>query len=175
MSEAWPDNLVAVAEVLGPQGNRGEIKAVPLTDRPERFAELRTVTAWKDGVQRRLTLESWRAWRDFVILGFAELTGIDDAEAIRGAMICIDAAERAVLPEGRYYHDDLVGLLAVTVTGRPLGRVTSVMTTKAHDVLVVADPDGRELLLPAVRAVIARVDLEAGTLLVNPLPGLLEQ
>ena len=170
---AWPKHLVAVAEVLCPQGNRGEVKVLPLTGRPERFAALSTVTAWRDGRERVLTLTGWRPWRQFVILGFAELTGIDDAESLRGALICVQAAERAPLPPGEYYHDDLIGLAVATERGRPLGRVTSIVATGANDVLVARDETGREILIPAVKAVVVQVDLAAGTIIIRELPGLL--
>lgn len=172
--KAWPEDLVAVAEVLCPQGNRGEVKAVPLTGRLERFGEIRAVAAWKDGASRPLTLVRWRAWRQFVILGFAELGTIGEAEAIRGAMICIPAQERAVLPPGQYYHDDLLGLRVVTEDGRTLGRVVEIIVTGANDVLVVKDERGHEVLIPALRSVVLRVDLGAKTIVVRPLPGLLE-
>ena len=138
MTEAWPDHLVAVAEVLSPQGNRGEVKAMPLTGRLERFAELCAVTAWKDGTERSLTLVAWRPWRQYVVLGFAELGDIEGAEAIRGALVCVSAGERAALPPEQYYHDDLVGLAVMTEAGQRLGRVVSILTTGANDVFVVA-------------------------------------
>lgn len=172
--KAWPGDLVAVAEVLCPQGNRGEVKAIPLTSRLERFGELRSVTAWKDGASRPLTLVRWRAWRQFVILGFAEVAGIGEAEALRGAMICITARERAALPAGEYYHDDLLGLSVMTEEGRDLGRVVEIIVTGANDVLVVRDEGGRQVLIPALRSVVIKVDLGAGSIVVRPLPGLLE-
>ncbi|MGQ9780121.1 MAG: ribosome maturation factor RimM [Bacillota bacterium] len=170
----WPEELVAVAEVISPQGNRGEVKAMPLTGHLERFDVLRAVVAWKDGRARPLTLTAWRAWRNFIVLGFAELTTIGEAETLRGAMICVRAEERAVLPTDEYYHDDLFGLQVLTEEGRALGRVTEILVTGANDVLVVKDEAGGEVLLPALREVIVRVDLSAKQMLVRPLPGLLD-
>lgn len=170
----WPQELVAVAEVVSPQGNRGEVKAVPLTGHLERFDALRAVVAWKDGTERPLTLTAWRAWRGFVILGFAELATIGEAETLRGAMICVRAEERAALPADEYYHDDLFGLQVLTEEGRPLGRIAAILVTGANDVLVVKDEAGEEVLLPALREVVLRVDLQAKTMIVRPLPGLLE-
>lgn len=174
MNGVWPEDLVAVAEVLCPHGNKGEVKALPLTGRPDRFGELRTVVAWKDGAGRPLTLARWRAWRQFVVLGFAELTDIGGAETVREAMICIRAEERASLPQWQYYHDDLLGAAVMTDTGCRLGQVVSIMPTGANDVLVVRSPDGREVLLPALRSVIADVDVAARVLTIRPLPGLLD-
>ncbi|NLG83273.1 MAG: 16S rRNA processing protein RimM [Firmicutes bacterium] len=170
----WPEELVAVAQVVSPQGNRGQVKAIPLTGHLERFDTLQRVMVWKDGRMRPLTLTTWRAWRGFVILAFAELTTMDEAEALRGAMICVRVEERAALPADEYYHDDLFGLQVLTEDGRLLGRITEILATGANDVLVVADEAGKEVLLPALREVVVQVDLAAGRMIVHPLPGLLD-
>lgn len=174
MNEPWPAHLVAVAEVVCPQGNKGEVKAVPLTGRLERFDGLGAVTAWLNGRERSLTLDSWRAWRQFVILKFAELASIDDAETIRGASICVRLEERAELPPDQYYHDDLLGLSVCGEDGREYGRVSSILTTGANDVLVATDETGREVLIPALKTVIIKVDMAARRLIFRALPGLLD-
>ena len=170
----WPQELVAVAEVVSPQGNRGEVKAIPLTGHLERFDRLRAVVAWKDGRARPLTLTAWRSWRNFIFLGFAEVASIAEAENLRGAAICVRVEERAALPTGEYYHDDLFGLAVLTEEGRVLGRVEEIIVTGANDVLVVKNEAGEELLLPALREVVLRVDLSAKQMIVRPLPGLLD-
>lgn len=172
MSGPWPEELVAVAMVLRPQGNRGEVKAVPLTGRSERFAELRRVTAWRKGEAKELILKAWRTWRQFVILGFDGIDGIESAETLRGAMICVPREERGVLPPGHYYHDDLLGLAVQTAEGEPLGRLAEILETGASDVFVVRAEDGRETLVPALAAVVARIDLEAGLMVVDLPEGL---
>lgn len=166
MTAPWPKGLVAVAEVLCPQGNRGEVKAVPLTGRHERFDELRQVIAWRDGEQRDLIVRTWRAWRQFIVFGFVGIDGIEAAETLRGAMICVPREERGVLPPGHYYHDDLVGLAVRTSQGEPLGRLAEVLETGANDVFVVRSEDGRETLIPALAAVVVAVDLAAREMVV---------
>jgi len=163
-----------VAEVVCPQGNRGEVKAVPLTGQLERYDGLGAVTAWHSGRERTLILESWRAWRQFVVLKFAGLESIDDAETIRGALICVRIEERAELPPDQFYHDDLLGLAVCSEDGREYGRVSSILTTGANDVLVATDEAGREVLIPALKAVIITVDVAARRLIFRALPGLLD-
>jgi len=75
------------------------------------------------------------------------------------------------LEEGEYYCHQIEGLHAVTTEGERLGRVTEVLATGANDVYVVRGSQG-ELLLPAVKDVILRVDLEAGVLVVRLPEGL---
>ncbi|MGE5528695.1 MAG: ribosome maturation factor RimM [Patescibacteria group bacterium] len=173
MTPPWPENLVAVAEILRPQGNRGQVKAALLTKSPERLGDLRTLTAWRDGSGRTLTLTAWRMQGEYAVLDFAESKSITEAEELRGALVCVKAAERAPLPPDSYYHDDLIGLAVEDGQGARLGTVRSVMTTGANDVLVVALAGGGELLVPAVKAAIREVDLSGGRIVIDARAGVM--
>ncbi len=175
MKPVWPNDLVAVAEVICPQGNKGEVKALALTGSPERFATLRTLTAWRDGARLTLTLTAWRQWRGYLVLGFAEASNIDAAESLRGSLLCINAAERAALPQDQFYQDDLLGLSVVTEDGDPVGRLISISATGANDVFEIRDAQGREFYIPAIRSVVVRVDLAARVMVIRPIPGLLDE
>ena len=103
--------------------------------------------------------------------------GVEDrnaAELLRGRVLQVDARTLPPLEdEDEYYDSQLVGLAAVLADGRPLGTVTDVLHLPHGDVLVVA-ADGREVLVPFVRAIVPAVDLAAGTLVVDPPEGLLD-
>ena len=79
--------------------------------------------------------------------------------------------EAPALPEGTYYHYQLIGLEVRTAEGDDLGRVVEVLATGGTDVYVVHGPRG-EALLPATSEVVAAIDLEAGRMTVTPLPGM---
>lgn len=169
-----PRSRVVIGEVRRPHGIRGEIKVHPLTEHRERFFRLQAV--YINGAKRRVTQA--RLAHDGVIL---RLEGVGDrtqAEALRGSLLEVDLAEVFPLPEGEYYWFQLQGLRAVTDTGKELGRVTEIWRTPAHDVLVIAgssEAGGQrpQYLVPAVRAVVAEVDLDRGRLVVREIPGLL--
>ena len=80
-----------------------------------------------------------------------------------------------VLPEGEYYHHQLLGLVVIDDQARQLGQIAEIVTTPANDVYVVRRPAGPDLLLPAIPPVVLRVDLEKGEMHVHLLPGLLEE
>ena len=98
--------------------------------------------------------------------------GINDregAEALAGGVMYIREQDLPVLPEGRYYVHQIIGLEAVTLEGRRLGPVTDVLVTGANDVYVT--PAG---LIPATAEVVREIDLATGQMLIAPLPGMLE-
>ena len=108
------------------QGRHGEVAADILTDFPERFAERRQVFAQEEsGARRQLRLQEFWPHKERMVLKFAGVDSITDAEALVGCEIQIARAERAALDEGSAYVGDLVGC-TVTNAGQPIGAVADV-------------------------------------------------
>ena len=79
------------------------------------------------------------------------------------------------LPEGRYFVQDLIGLSAVDADdGHVYGKVTDVFPTGSNDVYQVTDGDGKNYLVPAIRDVVVRVDVDAGVMELRPMRGIFD-
>lgn len=161
---------VLVGRVGRAHGVRGDVAVEVRTDAPElRFA---------DGAVLRtdrgpLTVEHavWHSGR--LLVGFVGVADRSAAEALRGLDLRIPAADRGDAGADAWWDEDLVGLAAVTGDGRTLGTVTDVVHA-GQDLLAVTTPDGREVLVPFVRALVPRVDPGGRRLVVDPPPGLFE-
>ena len=163
----------AVGEVTAPFGMHGELKVRPLTDFPQRFTQTSTLYVGDEHTPH--AVEAARVHGPQVVLRLAGIASAEAAESLRGATLWIPAPELLPLPPDSYYLHDLVGLRVLHVDGRALGVVSDVLTGVGNDLLVVRDPQtGAEKLLPAVKAFIKRVDVPAGELLVEPVPGLFD-
>jgi 16S rRNA processing protein RimM len=79
------------------------------------------------------------------------------------------------LPDGDYYHHQVIGLDVVSETGRLLGKVTEILETGANDVLVVRSEAGREILLPMIEAVVREISLQDKQIHVHLIPGILDE
>ncbi|MCL6451862.1 MAG: ribosome maturation factor RimM [Acetobacteraceae bacterium] len=170
--------LIAVGQVVAPHNPRGEVRVLPLTDFPERF--LRTARVFVcppgGGEPVPLRVEAARLHRGMVLLKLEGCGDMAAAERLRGSMLKVPEEELVPLEPGRYYVFQIVGLEVFTASGQCLGRVEEVLQTGANDVYVVRGRRGGrpvEVLLPALREVVRRVDLEAGRLVVELPPGLL--
>ena len=164
---------MGVGRIVAAHGLRGEVKAVPLTDSPERLFELRSVFVSREGSggADRYEIESVREGGRHVLI---KLRGIDDrssAESLRGAWLNIPQSERLTPAGNAYYADQLRGLKVETGTGEAVGTVTDVLHTRAQDLLAV-DREGREILIPMVKALIRRVDLDSGKVVIESVEGL---
>jgi 16S rRNA processing protein RimM len=160
-----------VGRVGRAHGIRGEVAIDVRTDEPERRFAVGTTFATARG---RLTIESTR-WHGVRLLArFEEIADRTQAEAMRGAELRleVEADERPDDPE-EFYDHQLVGLSARLESGEPLGPVTDVLHLPAQDVLVV-DHDGREILVPFIGDFVPTVDLEDGSVVIRPAPGLLD-
>ncbi len=165
--EPWD---ICVGVIAGAHGIRGEVRVQPETDDPTRFANLTEVRLRApDGTQRDARLESFRPHRRGLLVKFAGLNDRTAAEDLRGWGIQIQRRMALPLGEDEYYVHDVIGLEVVTTDGEAVGRVTEVLRTGANDVYVT--PRG---LIPATKEVVKRVDLEAGRILIEPMPGLLD-
>ncbi len=156
---------------MRPRGNRGELLAESYSSRVDRFSRLQEVTLFPPGGRgegRAAVVESawWHQGR--LVLKFSGVDTISQAEALRDHEVSIPASERAELPEGEYYRDDLVGCeVAERETGKVLGRVTGWQDSGGAPLLVV-EGGGGELLIPFAASIC--VAIEAGRRIEVALP-----
>jgi 16S rRNA processing protein RimM len=165
--------LVAVGRIVRPQGRRGEVRIEALTDAPERLSELRECWLVPPAAGERHAVESvWFQGRVPVV----KLVGSDtisDAETLVGRLVTIPRTAVKPLPPDRYYAFDLVGCAVETPEGAALGTVAEVLVGPEHDYWTVQRGE-RAWLLPAVAAIVERVDLAARRVVVRPPEGLVE-
>jgi 16S rRNA processing protein RimM len=163
---------VCVGVVTGPQGVGGAVRIKSFTARPEDIAAYGPLA--DESGTRRLELRLVGAAKGVLI---ARLPGIDDrnrAEALRGLHLYLP---RAALPQTEpeeYYHADLIGLDVVLGDGTPVGRVRAVHDFGAGDTLEIERSGAPPAMVPFTRAVVPFVEIEAGRLVIEPPPGLLD-
>jgi 16S rRNA processing protein RimM len=167
------DEMVLVGIVARPHGNRGQVILNSETDFPEeRFREGATLYARLAGRIEALHVESARFQNGRPILGLQGFGSIDEAERLAGAELRIPASEQGRLPEGTYYHHELIGCEVVTGEGARLGEVADVQGQGDATRLVVRGPRA-EVLIPLAQEICA-VDVTAKRIVVTPPEGLLE-
>jgi 16S rRNA processing protein RimM len=165
-------NLI-IGEIVAPFGLAGEVKVRLETDFPERFKHLKQVCLrWPTGKAALHDVEGVRFHKGQVLLKLRGIVSIDTAEMLRNTLVQVRAEEAVALPANEYYIHDLVGCAVVTLDGRRLGEVTSVLRSDANDVLLIGQGKD-EVLLPMVRDVVRHVDVSARRIEVTLTPGLL--
>ena len=160
--------FVAIGEIVAPRGTKGELKVKVLTDFPQRFAPTATIY-----VNRQpLTIDTTTWHKGMAIIKVNSIDSREDAEQLRGKTVEIPQSQLQPLPEGQYYHFQLIGLEVWTTTEELLGNITEILTAESNDNYVVSGARG-ELLIPAIEDVVKSVDLSRGRVVIEPLKGLL--
>jgi 16S rRNA processing protein RimM len=168
-------NRIVVAEILRSRGNRGEVLAVSQTDVPGRLEALKRASVQlADGSD--VTVEIQEAWPhgDHWVLKFAGCDSIADAQRFRGADLWVSRDERGQLGEGQYFRSDLMGCAVYdSATAEEIGKVIGFEQYGGPLLLSVA-AGNREVLIPFVPEICAKVDPERKTIGVTLPDGLLE-
>lgn len=166
--------LLLVGRLGRPHGVHGLVTAESTTDEPElRFRVGSTLLT--DPVGRGpLTIAHSQRYGGRLLLGFCGIDDREAAEQLRGTRILVDSAD-VVAPVGpeEFADHQLVGVSVELHGGGRIGEIVGVAHGPGNDHLVIAH-DGREVLVPFVRAIVPTVDLAAGRVVIDPPSGLLE-
>lgn len=168
------EDLFQVGAVTGTHGLRGEVKVFPTTDDPSRYERLKEVIVDTGKEQQTLKIRHVKFFKQMVIVKFAGLNDINEAEKYKGARLYVTRENALELAEDEYYFADLAGLRVETEEGEVLGTVKDILQTGANDVYVVGREKKKDLLLPAIKDCVKQIDLEGGRMVIHLLPGLLE-
>ncbi len=165
------EELVNIGRVVATQGNKGEVRVIPLTDFPNRFRNLKRVYLVQEG-KEPITTEIDKAWphKGFIILKIKGYDSISQAKELKNSFISIPKEERIKLKKGEYYIDDLMGLEVENEKGERLGKIIDVIRNPGNDIYVVRND--KELWIPATKEVVKRIDLENKKMIVHIMEGL---
>ena len=131
-----------------------------------------------DGETRMLRVIASRRHGKRHVVTIEGILSRNDAEKLRGATFFLPADELPDLPEGEFFCYQILGLNVVTQAGDEIGTVTRIFTAGDHDVYEVTgmkEGKKREVLIPVIKDVIVKVDLDSKTIVINPLKGLLDE
>jgi len=165
-----PEYLV-VGFLRRPHGVKGEILMDIHTDFPERLKTGMTVFVGDE--YQPMVVASRRPHAAGMLVRLRGIKSPEDAGLYRNTRVYVPAADRPELPEGEYYHHQLIGLNVVTDDGRELGLLVDILETGANDVYLVRDTAGNEVLLPAIPPVILEIKLADRQMRVHLLDGLI--
>jgi len=164
---------VTVGRIGRPHGIRGDVVVGVRTDEPElRFAVGSRLDTDRADVGP-LTVAAVRWQSGELIVRFRGIRDRTSAGELRGTWLSVDSGTLAPTGDPDEFRDhDLVGLCVRTIEAAEVGVVEDVLH-HGQDTLIVRAAS-REILVPFVKAIVTSVDVEAGVLVIDPPPGLLD-
>ncbi|POR56782.1 ribosome maturation factor RimM [Bosea psychrotolerans] len=165
-------DLVLLGVIGAAHGIKGEVRIKAFTGDPLAIADYGPLS---DEAGRRFEIADIRPAKEVVVARLKGVTSREAAESLAGVKLFV---ARDKLPpvedEDEFLQADLIGCVVVGPDGAVLGTVTAVANYGAGDLLDIATPDGRSVLMPFTRAFAPRIDVAARRIEAEPPEGLFE-
>jgi 16S rRNA processing protein RimM len=150
------------------------MKALPLSDVFSILSpEDKVVLMTPSGVREERIIKTLRKNTGSFIISFYGIDSMNEAAKYRNTLLLAEKEILPPLPAGEYFINDIIGLSVVTTEGDVIGTVDDVFETGSNDVFVVNNGT-REFLIPAIKDVINKIELEQGIIIISNMKGLLD-
>lgn len=158
--------FIAVGKLGRPHGYKGETILIIMTDFPERLHVGKKVYIGPAHIAVRIA--SVRPNNQSLIISFEGMDSDEEVGQYRNQIVYVTTADLPKLPDGEYYHHQLIGLMVKDESGETIGKLSEIIETGANDVYIVKSSDGKEVLFPALKNIVLSVDLSQGVMVVHP-------
>ncbi len=157
--------FLTIGKLQRTHGVKGEIIMEVLTDFPEKIVPGNIVHIGSS--QMEYEVATVRPTADKMLISFKGLNDCDKASILRNQIVSIKTEDANQLPEGEYYHHEIIGMIVVEEDGNAVGTVSEILVTGANDVYIIKKENGEELLLPAIRDAVRSIDRESRIMVVR--------
>ena len=162
-----------IGQIVNTFGIKGMVKVKPFTDDIKRFDKLKKVYIENKNGRKEYEIEEIKYHKEMVLIKFKGIENPEDANLLRESYLTVDRDSEEPLEEGTYYIVDMIGLEVETEEGEKLGSLVDIFNTGSNDIYVVKNELGKQILLPAIKNVIKKIDMEKRKITVHLIPGLM--
>ena len=150
------DKEIIIGKIVAPHGVRGDIRILPLTEKPDLFLDLEYLLL-EGG--KKLTVKNARFQKRMILVTTKEVTSMNEAELLRDKNIYIKAEDLPELEEDEFYVADLVGIPVYDLEGNQIGTFKDSLSTGSNDVYIIAVPGAKDILVPALKEYFKEINL----------------
>lgn len=108
------------------------------------------------------------------VVALEGITNPNDAKRLTNKKIYVPEESLPQLNKNEYYCYQILELDVETTSGKKIGKVVKIFSTGSNDIYEVKPPKGETILIPAIKSVIKKVDIEKNTMIIEPLEGMLD-
>lgn len=161
-----------IGTVVTLHGVRGGLKVLPLAEDIRDYKDLGRCLIERNGEYTQYDISEIKFLNKAAVFHLKDIDDPDKARGLIGRDIYVMREDMKPLPEGKYYVADALGSEVYTEDGELLGTFTDYIETGAHDVYVVKDDAGNEILIPCVDEFVRNVSIEEKRMTVRLIPGM---
>jgi 16S rRNA processing protein RimM len=158
--------------IIGAHGIKGELRVMPWSDGPDFLTNFKEI--YFDNGKTKVNIISARVNKKITLLQLDGVDTVSKADILRNKVIFIDRNE-VTLPKGSYYVQDLIDLKVIDAdSNKEYGKLCEVSQTGANDVYHIKDENGKIYLIPAVKEMVIKTDIENGCIYIRPIKGIFD-
>lgn len=161
-----------IGQIVNTSGLKGIVKVNPFTDDVSRFEEIKKVFIEKNKELTEYEIEEVRFHKNQVLIKFKNIDSIEEAEKFRNCYIKISRKDAKKLPEDTYFIVDLIDTNVYLENDEYVGKIIDVFSTGSNDVYVIKREENTDLLIPAIKDVVKKVDIKNKKMIINLIKGL---
>ena len=167
-------DFLQVGKIVNTHALQGEVKVVSNSDfKEDRFKKGSTLVIDFNGEHVEVTVATHRVHKGADLLKFKHLNSINDVEKYKGCALLVSTDDLEELEENEFYYFEIIGCEVVTTDGEKIGEISEILETGANDVWVVKRQGQKDALIPYIEDVVKDVDIDAKTVTIQVLEGLL--
>jgi len=167
-------DFLQVGKIVNTHALQGEVKVVSNSDfKEDRFKKGSTLVIDFNGEHVEVVVATHRVHKGADLLKFKHLNSINDVEKYKGCALLVSTDELEELEENEFYYFEIIGCEVVTTDGEKIGEISEILETGANDVWVVKRQGQKDALIPYIEDVVKDVDIDAKTVTIQVLEGLL--
>ena len=166
--------FLELGQIVGTHGVRGEMRLNPWTDSPDFVKQFKTV--YYDNTGRNpVKVVSARTHGNIVLIKLDGIDSVDAASAMRNRIIYMRRSD-AKLKAGTYFIEELIGCEVFDSEDdtKKYGVISDVSETGANDVWHITDEKGAEYLIPAIKEIVIKTDVEENRVVIKPMKGIFD-
>ena len=161
-----------IGQIVNTSGLKGIVKVNPFTDDVSRFEEIKKVFIEKNKELTEYEIEEVRFHKNQVLIKFKNIDSIEEAEKFRNCYIKISRKDAKELPEDTYFIVDLIDTNVYLENNEYVGKIIDVFSTGSNDVYVIKREENSDLLIPAIKNDVKKVDIKNKKMIINLIKGL---
>ena len=150
MDVSSPKEFFLIAKVNAVFGTEGFVSILSFSDDNNRFFELNSVFIDVFGEKRKFLVEEVKKLKNNIVLKFVNFNSGQDVDFLVGCEIFVDRKDSIILEKDSFFVHDLIGS-EVFLADTLIGTLQDVISLPTNDIYAILTPEGKELLIPAVK------------------------
>ena len=168
--------MLNIAEIIGFHGLKGEVKITFSERLFKNLNIIKQVYAYtSENNYELLDIESFRMHKTNILVKFKQFSSKSEVQHLLNSVLKQEENLLAKLDDNEFYIKDLIGLNVFDKNNKFIGTINTILSDNASsDIIEIRTLSGKISLVPFVEVLVPIVDILNNKVVVNNIPGLID-